>query len=706
MTQNVIVPPFTTAPETVVGGTPQSVFPFEFPFWESADILVYNDGVLVDAADYTVVGLAIQSSEAVEGGYGSGTVTLDVAVSNVTITIDRLVVGDRDTQFSKSTPLAMPALNGDLNRLTARQQDLARLKMTRPAGARANKYVVFDANGNETLSEGTGADAGLRADLAASGGAALVGCADSGIGGVLRTLHNKLADALHVKDFGVTADGTTDDAAALQLAINRCALTGRNLNLGEGTIVVGSMVTGTSLANVMIFGSATIKGKAITDFQYLLDISNTTGVTLFGVTMDANGANRGAAVGTLSCLKANTTIRHKAQFCTFKNSLGISGASSVAVGASGGVLGLIYDKCAFLDCGTGPNTKSSDGLFVRGTFSTISNCYAENVTDHAFVLEGCEHSKIVNVTGKNCTSIAAMSNDGSADLYGNIISGVAGTCGHFGSFGGVVGAYTFSTGKLVDCIINNVNVRAASAATGAGPALFLYGLIDGMDVSNVTVSPGATSGKMSHAVLIDVTSGGVGVSLSRSSLRADAAGACVRIQNSTNNLRIDDCRLKGGINAISADGTSSFTERGNTFSGQSSTVINIGGSATFYGQSWQSWTPVFSSDLGDSATNFTATPTVNKSRINRVGNTVTLILNFDATLKAVSPAYIAFTVPSWAAPLDNNEWSTATVLNDVTWGTAEVRTITGGPLRIYRTGLVGFSSGANVSGRFVLSYEV
>lgn len=132
---NVNVPPFTEAPSTVVGGTPQSVFEFDFPFWESADILVYVDGVLLDSADYSVEGFYVQGDPpaAVEGGYGSGEVTLDTPVSSCTVTIDRFVVGDRRSQFSKTSPLPMPALNGDLNRLTARQQDIERLERSNRA---------------------------------------------------------------------------------------------------------------------------------------------------------------------------------------------------------------------------------------------------------------------------------------------------------------------------------------------------------------------------------------------------------------------------------------------------------------------------------------------------------------------------------------------------------------------------------------------
>jgi hypothetical protein len=162
MTQNVIVPSFDVAPETVVGGTPQSAFTFEFPFWSADDILVYVDDVLVDAADYTVAGLALQDGEAVEGGFGSGTVMFDTAVSDCTVKIDRMVVGDRETAFSKSSPLDMRALNGDLNRMTARQQDLKRLFEATDAGSAG----VSAAAAETAASRAEAAEASITADTA------------------------------------------------------------------------------------------------------------------------------------------------------------------------------------------------------------------------------------------------------------------------------------------------------------------------------------------------------------------------------------------------------------------------------------------------------------------------------------------------------------------------------------------------------------
>lgn len=126
MAQNVVVPPFPVAPETVVGSTPRSVFDFDFPFWEAEDILVYANDLKIAATGYTVQGLAVQNGEPVEGGYGSGRVTLNAPVSNCTVKIDRRVKASRESAFGRAAPLKMTALNADLNKLTARQQDYER----------------------------------------------------------------------------------------------------------------------------------------------------------------------------------------------------------------------------------------------------------------------------------------------------------------------------------------------------------------------------------------------------------------------------------------------------------------------------------------------------------------------------------------------------------------------------------------------------
>lgn len=114
-------------------------------------------------------------------------------------------------------------------------------------------------------------------------------------------------------------------------------------------------------------------------------------------------------------------------------------------------------RCQILDCGATADFRPSDGIFVRGDDCLISECFAENVTDHGFVLEGCNRSRILDCSGRNCTSIAGMSNDGVADVGDNEIAGITGTCSHLGSFGGMIGAYAFGQGRLLRSVIHNVD---------------------------------------------------------------------------------------------------------------------------------------------------------------------------------------------------------------------------------------------------------
>lgn len=86
--------------------------------------------------------------------------------------------------------------------------------------------------------------AAYAATLAASGGAALVGFLQAGVGAVSRTLQARLRDEINAADFGVVADGVADDGPALQLAINHAA--GRWVTLPPGTVRIATGVTRTT----------------------------------------------------------------------------------------------------------------------------------------------------------------------------------------------------------------------------------------------------------------------------------------------------------------------------------------------------------------------------------------------------------------------------------------------------------------------------
>jgi len=107
------------------------------------------------------------------------------------------------------------------------------------------KYLAFDAEGNPVAASGTGADSGLRSDLAASGGAALTGFLQSGTGAVARSVQSKARDIVSPEDFGAVGDAViaaddftpttlgTNDQAAFDAAV--AYLDG----IGGGTLVLG-----------------------------------------------------------------------------------------------------------------------------------------------------------------------------------------------------------------------------------------------------------------------------------------------------------------------------------------------------------------------------------------------------------------------------------------------------------------------------------
>ena len=115
--------------------------------------------------------------------------------------------------------------------------------LTNPFNADSSAAVVFAAPDGEYDVKCSGAsrtvtiraqlfDGGaFKADLAAPGGAALVGFQQAGTGAVTTTVQSKLRETVSFDDFGVVGDGTTDDTAKAQNAIN--AAVGKRL-IGNG----------------------------------------------------------------------------------------------------------------------------------------------------------------------------------------------------------------------------------------------------------------------------------------------------------------------------------------------------------------------------------------------------------------------------------------------------------------------------------------
>ncbi len=200
----------------------QTSFTFPFPVFSPADLEVRVNGQRLSAG-FTITG-AGQS----EGGQ----VVFDTPpASGVRVTLLRRMRIARTADFQENGVLRARTLNDELDYQVAALQELrdelsgaVRLDVSEnatvtlpPASARANRVLAFDAVGDVTVLPQTGLITGAYA------------------GAVPRTVEDKLAETLSVRDFGATGNGTTDDGPALQVAMSAAAAFGRRLIIGEGT---------------------------------------------------------------------------------------------------------------------------------------------------------------------------------------------------------------------------------------------------------------------------------------------------------------------------------------------------------------------------------------------------------------------------------------------------------------------------------------
>jgi len=107
-----------------------------------------------------------------------------------------------------------------------------------------------------------------------------------GTGSVSRTVENKLQESVSVKDFGAVGDGTTDDTAAIQAAINSLT-TGGNVYIPTGTYKITATLTDDKNAPTSSGMPITLIGSGASEVAGEGTIIQTTGA-MVGIIFDGN----------------------------------------------------------------------------------------------------------------------------------------------------------------------------------------------------------------------------------------------------------------------------------------------------------------------------------------------------------------------------------------------------------------------------------
>ncbi len=228
------------------GNGATTVFAFPFLVLEETDLIValqsYATGEMYTplvAGQYTITGLGLDAG-------GSVTITPAIA-STFNVVLERRVPYTQLTDIVNQSGFYPEDVERqfDLNVMQVQQlKEILDRTVKFPIGevggvlpaetARAGMFLGFDAGGDVTVLSGTGADSALRTDLVADGGSLLFKFLAGGVGAEARTGQAKLRDSVNLKDFGVTANGVTNDTAKILSAFD----SGEALVAPRGTMIV------------------------------------------------------------------------------------------------------------------------------------------------------------------------------------------------------------------------------------------------------------------------------------------------------------------------------------------------------------------------------------------------------------------------------------------------------------------------------------
>jgi hypothetical protein len=385
-----------------------TTFPFAYKVFSTADVqvirLTISTGIettLTIVTDYTITLNGDQDSNP------GGNIVLVAALSALyTLTATSDIANLQPTDLTNQGGFYPEVITDALDRATIQIQQLADqtdraikiplsdgvLDMTTPVvSARQGKYLAFDSLGLPIASVGTGNDSALRTDLAnasaSSAGSRLSGFRQTGTGATARTVDDKLKEIISVKDFGATGNGSTDDTAAIALAI---AATPTN-----GLLIFPSPGTYKTTSTLLIQKNISIEMQGTSLINYVTAAN--TPAMLFdypinNVSMElaVNRATRNWSVGAdgivfYDMIDSDVKIR---SMNSHRRGLALQGQPATSF-VSGGIaynrftLGKVWDNKYGVHCEVISASFINTNIFFNGRF-TITSGVAAAMTEEAF----------------------------------------------------------------------------------------------------------------------------------------------------------------------------------------------------------------------------------------------------------------------------------------------------------------------------------
>ena len=375
----------------------QTVFAYTFEIVDKDDIVVLKNGTtLSEGTDYTVSNV---------GNDSGGNVTLTVgATAGDILTLYRDMPYARTQNYTNSGDFLASEVNSDFDNLWLAGEQTNRsfsqsirkpitdsdsISMELPEAAnRADKYLKFDSDG--AVSTGVS----VPSDI-----------------------------AVNVKDFGAKGDGTTDDTAAIQAAIDHVNATGT-----YGTVIIP---------------------PSSGDYIFT-QIQNKTKVTLLGT-------------GGVLKLKDNTANDAGTNFYPVGNLTGTECTYDGLIIDGNSANNTLYNVCDSITC-------SGEGSIVR-------NCKILDAADSGIMFTAATHGQCINNYIKGAKDAGIYTNNSSEtsdDIRGAVISGnVCQDC----DYGGInikrSAGYIVVQGNTIENSGNGITVEDFGSGSGGNPSHLL-----------------------------------------------------------------------------------------------------------------------------------------------------------------------------------------------------------------------------------------